>query len=343
MANLSAFGGAQPITPGGLVELGYSENDNAVTLTATSSASPDWLTPEMTLVCDGSPVLVEYYAPIARATQDAAGTGDQLNFSLVYDGSVQEDSWGRVANRNTAIGHLVPVTLQYRMTPAAGSHTFRVGGYVSNASRNGYVGAGSPYPPQFLRVSKIVQQNDGLKPFWTPPIVTQLPSNPENGDVVHYRHSAAGNIGAVLPMQYDGTKWLPLGQATLCRWSSGSNRMTLTTSSIVQQTGGDYNSLTFTPPWDGWYEISQRSGMIELNTGIGIYIHFGATDGSQYIQLNYCQDFNGYYYHTRFSTPNPMTAYLYASKSYRFYVQLSYPNTAYLNTFGNAYVKAVSA
>lgn len=177
----------------------------------------------------------------------------------------------------------------------------------------------------------------------TPPIVTTLPSSPQIGEVVTYKHTATGNIGAVLPMQYDGTKWLPLGQATLCRWSSGSNRMTLTTSSIVQQTGGDYNSQTFTPPWDGWYEISQRSGMIELDTGIGIYIFFGATDGSQYIQLNYCQDFNGYIYHTRFSTPNPMTEYLYASKTYRFYVQLSYPNTAYLNTFGNAYVKAVAA
>ena len=194
---------------GGLVELGYVENDNAVTLTATSSASPDWLTPEMTVVCDGSPVLVEYYAPIARATQDAAGTGDQLNFSLVYDGSVQEGSWGRVANRTNAIGHLVPVALQYRMTPAAGSHTFRVGGYVSNASRNGYVGAGSPYPPQFLRVSKIVEATQWPAVTTGTIICTSStrPASPFEGQTIYETDTG-------LTRYYDGSSWEDTARAT---------------------------------------------------------------------------------------------------------------------------------
>jgi len=216
---------------GGLVELGYVENDNYVTLTATSSASPDWLTPEMTVVCDGSPVLVEYHAPIARAAQDAAGTGDQLNFSLVYDGSVQEDSWGRVANRSTAIGHLVPVTLQYRMTPAAGSHTFRVGGYVSNASRNGYVGAGTPYPPQFLRVSKIVEATQWPAVTTGTIICTSStrPASPFEGQTIY-------ETDTDLSYTYTGSAWVQTGNSGA--WQTYTPAFTASTTNPNLGSGG---------------------------------------------------------------------------------------------------------
>ena len=344
MANLSAFGGAQPITPGGLVELVYGEADTAATITATSSASMDNLTPEVTVVCDGSPVIVEFYAPIARATQDAAGTGDQLNFVLQYDGSVQEDSWGRVANRSTAIGHLAPVSLQHRMTPTSGSHTFRVGAYVSNASRNGYVGAGSPYPPMFIRVSKIVQQNDGLKPFWTPPITASLPSNPDTGDQIIYKHGGTGNIGSHLPMIYDGTKWQPAGEAVLCRWNCGSASQVFSVAAATNVTVGDYNTVTFTPPWDGYYEISQKTGMWELNSGIGMYTSFSATDGSAHHTLHYIQDWNGPYQHHREGHGMPIAVYLYSAKTYRFTAAITYAagNTGTINFIGTAHVRALS-
>lgn len=244
--------------PGGLVELGYVENDNYVTLTATSSASPDWLTPEVTVICDGSPVLVEYYAPIARATQDAAGTGDQLNFSLVYDGSVQEDSWGRVANRTNAIGHLVPVTLQYRMTPAAGSHTFRVGGYVSNAARNGYVGAGTPYPPQFLRVSKIIQASQLIVQTPNAPLVTSLPSNAIDGQEVRYL--ADNTNGIIWNLRYragssSAYKWEFIGGPSLSAFVSAVGQQT--TTSTFQ----DLSGPTITLPLAGDYDLYADAGL----------------------------------------------------------------------------------
>jgi hypothetical protein len=219
-----------------------------------------------------------------------------------------------------------------------------VGGWVSNAARTGYIGGGSPYPPAWIRVSKIVQQNDGLKPFWTPPITASLPSNPDTGDQIIYKHSASGNIGAHLPMIYDGTKWQPVGQATLCRWNSGSGTQVFSSTSVTNVTVGDYNTLTFTPPWNGYYEIGQKTGMWELNTGIGMQTMFSATDGSANYAIHYIQDWNGPYQHHREGESHPIVYYLYANKTYRFTANISYAagNSGTINFYGTAYVKAVA-
>lgn len=202
MANLSAFGGAQPITPGGLVELGYADSDANLAITATTAAGMDNISPELTVVCDGGPIMVEFFCAGARATIDASGTSDALSFALKVDGSVEEERLGTVGNVSSGYGSLTPIKLSHRLTPTAGSHTFRIGGWVTNASRSGYIGGGTPYPPSWIRVSKIVQQNDGLKPFWTPPLVTQLPSNPTVGDTVIYAADATNGI--YWNLYYDG-------------------------------------------------------------------------------------------------------------------------------------------
>ena len=179
----------------------------------------------------------------------------------------------------------------------------------------------------------------------TPPIVTALPANPQFGEVVTYKHAATGNIGAALPMQYDGTKWLPLGQATLCRWNCGSATQVLSSTSVTNVTVGDYNTVTFSPPWNGYYEIGQKTGMWELNSGIGMQTMFSATDGSANYTLNYVQDWNGPYQHWRAGESNPIVYELSSSKTYRFTANLTYAsgNTGTINFFGTAYVKAVSA
>jgi hypothetical protein len=252
---------------GGLVELGYGETDTYATITAASSASMDNLTPEVTVVCDGSPVIVEFYAPIARATQDAAGTGDQLNFVLQYDGSVQEDSWGRVANRSTAIGHLVPVSLQYRMTPTSGSHTFRVGAYVSNASRNGYVGAGTPYPPMFLRVSKIVQATQWPAVTTGTIICTSStrPASPFEGQVIYETDTG-------LSLIYDGSAWV----SPSVTHKPPSVKLERTTGQVV------YDASAAIMVWDsevwdtdGMHDNATNQDRITINTP-GIYLVIGA-------------------------------------------------------------------
>ncbi len=253
MANLSAFGGAQPITPGGLVELGYAENDANLGISATTGAGMDNISPELTVVCDGSPIMVEFFCATARATVDGAGTSDALWFTLKVDGSVQEERLGTIGNVAGGYGSLKPVHLAYRMTPSAGSHTFRVGGWVSNAARTGYIGGGSPYPPAWIRVSKIVQQNDGLKPFWTPPLVTQLPSNPTVGDTVMYAADATN--GVYWNLYYDGIgsyPWKYVGGPPLLDLVSASGETTTSSSYTALATAGP----TLTLPLAGDYDVN---------------------------------------------------------------------------------------
>ena len=137
---------------GGLVELGYSQ----ITSSVTVGTSVTNVTSTLTVVCDGGPILVEFFAPSARCF---AG-GDNLTFSLFEDGVQKASPWGESVSSNDL--QATPVQLQYRLTPSAGSHTYQVKAISSLSSsqqvRAGSGGTGSPaYSPAFLRVSKIVQ------------------------------------------------------------------------------------------------------------------------------------------------------------------------------------------
>lgn len=136
---------------GGLVELGYSQ----ITSSVTVGTSVTNVTSTLTVVCDGGPILVEFFAPSARCF---AG-GDNLTFSLFEDGVQKASPWGESVSSNDL--QATPVQLQYRLTPSAGSHTYQVKAISSLSSsqqvRAGSGGTGSPaYSPAFLRVSKIV-------------------------------------------------------------------------------------------------------------------------------------------------------------------------------------------
>lgn len=137
---------------GGLVELGYSQ----VTSSVTVGTSVTNVTSTLTVVCDGGPILVEFFAPSARCWVG----GDNLTFSLFEDGVQKASPWGESVSSNDL--QATPVQLQYRLTPSAGSHTYQVKAIASLSSsqqvRAGSGGTGSTsYAPAFLRVSKIVQ------------------------------------------------------------------------------------------------------------------------------------------------------------------------------------------
>ena len=175
-------------------------------------------------------------------------------------------------------------------------------------------------------------------------ITSTLPGSPSTGDEIIYKHSATGNIGSHLPMVYDGTKWQPMGGAVLCRWNCGSASQVFSSTSATNVTVGDYNTVTFTPPWDGYYEISQKTRRWELNSGIGMYTNFSATDGSAHHQLHYIEDWNGPYQHHREGHGMPIAVYLYSAKTYRFTAVISYAsgNTGTINFAGTAHVRALS-
>jgi hypothetical protein len=235
MSVVSAFGGAQPITPGGLVELGHTERTTDFTTTQTAfstTASHNVFSTDLTVVCDGGPVLVEFFVRLtAETTSTAYG-----QFALNLDG---------VENARCATSYGSQyVYFQRRITPSAGSHTFNVCPYSSLASTlTLYAGAGgsATAAPMFLRVSKIVQQNDGLKPFWTPPLVTQLPTNPTVGDTVIY--SADATNGVYWNLYYDGQgsyPWKYVGGPPL--YDAGGGYQTISSTSYVDLTGVTVNT-----------------------------------------------------------------------------------------------------
>ena len=133
---------------GGLVELGYSEITSSVMVSSTSFASPNLIISGPTVVCDGSPVMIEFSGRTFVAQ-------DTIYFSLYRDGAELKRYWASRAT-GTGIANYETITVLFRDTPTAGSHTYSL--YAHNASSTTnqvFVGAGSPYP--FLRVSKIVQ------------------------------------------------------------------------------------------------------------------------------------------------------------------------------------------
>lgn len=130
---------------GGLVELGYAQ----VTTTASIGTTATQLIPSsgnLTVVCDGGPILVEVSIPYLTSV-----TSSNLRMGVTVDGVQHQVGI-------LSPGQFVPGQFQYRLTPSAGSHTFTVYGFADQpctlGAGNG-TGGGS-YVPAFLRVSKIV-------------------------------------------------------------------------------------------------------------------------------------------------------------------------------------------
>ena len=222
MANVSSFSGAMPVIPGGTVELGYAEITSSVTISSTTAGSGTTIFSDLSFVSDGSPILVELFSPQARPSLSADAS---ITVSLYLDGSEQTRTWGRHRTAAGTNGDSKPLNLSRRITPSAGSHTVSVKAYASTGSGSFGAGTGTSTTdaPAFLRVSKIVNQNDGLKPFWTPPIVTQLPSNATVGDQVIYAADATN--GVYWSLYYDGIGTYPWkfvgGGSLFTQWTAG--------------------------------------------------------------------------------------------------------------------------
>ena len=209
-------------------------------------------------------------------------------------------------------------------------------------------GASENMPP-FVVLNYVIKAipdtpRGGMTATFTPPIVTSLPLVPQFGDQVVYQFTGTNNVGALLLMQYNGTAWKPLGQATLCRWSSGSASQVINSTTVANMTNGDYNTVTFTPPWDGYYEIGINLQNVQLTTGIGLYVLFNSSTDTYSHQLAFFEDANGYTYHTKIPVTGPRTEYLYAAQTYRWKAVITYAsgNQGTIFSAGNAYVKAVA-
>ena len=194
---------------GGLVELGYGQATSNTTINnATAGTGTEVIAP-VTVVCDGSPILVEFYSPEVRPSTTA---NDEINISLFEDSSEKIRSWGR--NYNGGGGAInKPTSLSVRLTPSAGSHTYGVKAYVTNAARTGSVGGGTgtstTSAPCYLRVSKIVQATQWPAVTTGTIICTSStrPASPFEGQTIYETDTG-------LTRYYDGSSWEDTARAT---------------------------------------------------------------------------------------------------------------------------------
>ena len=272
MANVSSFSGAMPVIPGGLVELGYSQITSNVTITSNTAGSGTEIIAPLTVVCDGSPVLVEFWCG-----QTIISTGSQISLSLYRDGAEVHRQWA-VAYNGTINADYPLMCASFRTTPSAGSHTFGVKAYGPSSPQ--MLATGTNNAPIFLRVSKIVSQNDGLKPFWKPPIVTQLPTLAQVGDQVVYAADATNGVYWLL--QYDGLgtyPWKFIGGAPLtAQVDTDENIVAGTITYTALATAGPSITLALA----GDYVISQglRAYPFATNQGCRMSYDIGATSAS---------------------------------------------------------------
>jgi len=187
---------------GGLVELGYAESNSNTTITSTTAGSGDTVISALTVVCDGSPIVVEFFAPQVRPQPSA---NCEMNISLYEDGVEETRQWGRFYNGAGNFDNK-PAQLTRRLTPSAGSHTYSVKAYVNSGS--GSVGGGSSggtgSAPCYLRVSKIVQATQWPAVTTGTIICTSStrPASPFEGQTIYETDTKK-------QLTYDGAGWYP--------------------------------------------------------------------------------------------------------------------------------------
>lgn len=226
------------------------------------------------------------------------------------------------------------------------------GGAVTEKLRINNVGAIGLSGAVYGGTNQVIVSRGSIQPpTWKnnyPNVVSGFPTPPSSnlyGDQILFNFTGSGNIGAYMPMIWDGVTWKVIGSTILCRWVSGSASQVINSTSITNVTTGDYGSITFTPPFTGYYEVGQTMLKWELNSGISLATYFSATDGSENWRLQYVEDWNGPYQHWRSGVSCPIVVPLQSTKTYRFTANISFAsgNTATLFTAGYSYVKAISS
>ncbi len=135
-------------------EIGYDEITASVTVASTTESAGTTVISCGAHTFDGAPVLVEFYSALVRSGTTA---GSQVIVCL-FEASTEITRLGFIQTPAAAAGGGAMHTA-YRFTPTAGSHTYTVTAFTSNATGSPIVaaasagtGAGSP---AFIRFTKV--------------------------------------------------------------------------------------------------------------------------------------------------------------------------------------------
>jgi hypothetical protein len=188
------------VASGGLVELGYLEKTSTVAVNVGSGSQVSVVGP-LTVVSDGSPLMVEFFCEEASAPTTA---GAYLIAALWVDGVENTRTLGVAYGGATGSNHGETLHAVRRVTLAAGSHTIEIKGW-SSAAANFYAAAGgtAAYAPMFLRVSKIVQATQ-WPAVTTGTIIctsTTRPASPFEGQQIYETDSKK-------TLSWTGSNWL---------------------------------------------------------------------------------------------------------------------------------------
>lgn len=135
-------------------ELAYAELTSSLTVPPNTPGSPQTVIALGSTNLTGSPVIVEFFAPVVTVPQ---GLGLQVQF-LLWDGNTELGIVGHMIGNAAGYPTYGPVFLRRRITPTPGAHTYSVRAFVSAGAGNASIGAGSggagAYLPAYLRVTR---------------------------------------------------------------------------------------------------------------------------------------------------------------------------------------------
>jgi hypothetical protein len=138
---------------GGVTELSYVEFTSIVTVASTTESSGTLIVTAGAITADGStPIWVEFFTP-GLVPPTSSNNAIYLN---LFEGSTNLTRWTQV-NATSATATQVPALLKRKLTPTAGSHTYKVTAFADNttgpAVRAGTGGTSAP-PPGYIRITK---------------------------------------------------------------------------------------------------------------------------------------------------------------------------------------------
>lgn len=137
-------------------EWSYTQITATANITDTSEATATALISPAAFTPDGSPVLVEFFAP--AIITDTSSATDIVTVTL-FEGATQITRLGIVRTVVTAAPDAIGVCFKYRFTPTAAAHTYKLCAFVPFTTGTPNITAGlggtGAYPPAYIRFTKV--------------------------------------------------------------------------------------------------------------------------------------------------------------------------------------------